>query len=143
MPLDVHMPDPGSLVHAVDLAVSAPTEGVPRERIPVIDDGVVRVTAVPVTHGHAHPALAYRLDTPDGSIVFSGDTTANDDLIALARGADILVHQVADLDYLAQHGLTGPALERMRALQTDVTEVGGVAERARRARAHSQSLSTR
>jgi ribonuclease BN (tRNA processing enzyme) len=32
--------------------------------------------------------------------VFSGDTTANDDLIALAWGADILVHQVADLGWL-------------------------------------------
>ena len=102
----------------------------PRERISVFDDGVVSVTAVPVTHGHAHPALAYRFDTPDGAIVFSGDTTVNDDLITLARDADILVHQVADLDYLADHGLTGPPLERMRTLQTDVSEVGGVAERA-------------
>jgi ribonuclease BN (tRNA processing enzyme) len=130
MPLDVRMPDPASLAHAVDLSVSAPKEGAARERISVFDDGGVRVTAVPVTHGRAHPALAYRFDTADGAIVFSGDTTVNDDLIALARGADILVHQVADLDYLARQGLAGPALARMRTLQTDVTEVGGVAERA-------------
>jgi ribonuclease BN (tRNA processing enzyme) len=84
-----------------------------------------------VTHGHAVPAFAYRFDTADGSVVFSGDTTANDDLIALAEGADILVHSVADLDYLERHGITGAALERMAALHTDVTEVGGVAERAR------------
>ena len=88
------------------------------------------MTAVPVTHGHAHPALAYRFDTPDGAIVFSGDTTVNEDLIALARDADILVHQVADLGYLERQGLTGPALQRMSALHTDVTEVGTVAERA-------------
>lgn len=130
MPLDVDMPDPGYLVQAVDVPVSAPVEGVPHERIPVFDDGGVTVTAVPVTHGRAHPALAYRFDTPDGAIVFSGDTTVNDDLVALARHADILVHQVADLEYLAQHGLTGPALQRMCSLQTDVTEVGGVAQRA-------------
>jgi ribonuclease BN (tRNA processing enzyme) len=130
MPLDVHMPDPASLVRAIDLPVSAPTAGLPRDRISVFDDGTVRVTAVPVTHGRAHPALAYRFDTPDGAIVFSGDTTVNDDLIALARNADILVHQVADLDYLEHHGLAGPDLRRMCALQTDVTEVGGVAQRA-------------
>ena len=130
MPLDVDMPDPGFLVHAFDVPVSAPREGVPLEHISVFDDGVVRVTAVPVTHGHAHPALAYRFDTPDGAIVFSGDTTVNDDLVALASNADILVHQVADLEYLERHGLTGPALQRMCTLQTDVTEVGGVAERA-------------
>ena len=84
-----------------------------------------------MTHGRAVPALAYRFDTADGSVVFSGDTTVNDDLIALAQGADILVHQVADLGYLERHGTTGAALERMAALHTDVTEVGGVAERAR------------
>jgi ribonuclease BN (tRNA processing enzyme) len=54
----------------------------------------------------------------------------NGDLIDLAQGADVLVHQVADLDYLERHGVTGPALERMAALHTDVSQVGGVAERA-------------
>ena len=83
-----------------------------------------------MTHGRAIPALGYRFDTADGSVAFSGDTTVNDDLIALAQGADILVHQVADLGYLERHGFTGPALERMAALHTDVTQVGGVAERA-------------
>ena len=51
-------------------------------------------------------------------------------LIALAHGADILVHSVADLGYLERHGFTGAALERLAGLHTDVTEVGGVAERA-------------
>ncbi len=72
-----------------------------------------------------------RFDTADGSVVFSGDTCVNDDLIALAQGADILVHHVADLGYLERHGFTGADLDRMAALHTDVTEVGGVAERAR------------
>ncbi len=48
-------------------------------------------------------------DTPHGSVVFSGDTTVDDNLIALATGAD---------------------LEHLRGLHTDVTEVGSVAERA-------------
>jgi ribonuclease BN (tRNA processing enzyme) len=130
MPLDSHMPDAGCLVRATDIHVSAPADGTPRDPIAVFDDGVVRVTTVPVSHGHAHPALAYRFDTSDGAVVFSGDTTVNDDLIALARGAEILVHQVTDLDYLERHGLTGLALERMAGLQTDVNEVGRVAERA-------------
>ena len=130
MPLDCHMPDPGCLVRAMDIDVPAPTAGTRRAPIPVFDDGIVRVTTVPVSHGHAHPALAYRFDTADGAVVFSGDTTVNDDLIALARGAEILVHQVADLGYLERHGLTGPDLERMAGLQTDVDEVGSVAERA-------------
>ncbi len=131
MPLDVHMPDPGLLVRAIDIPVPAPMAGDIRRPITVLEDEIVRVTAVPVTHGHAHPALAYRFDTSDGSVVFSGDTTVNEGLIAFARDADVLVHQVADLDYLERHGLTGAALQRMAALHTDVTQVGGVAERAR------------
>jgi ribonuclease BN (tRNA processing enzyme) len=131
MPLDAHMPDPGLLVRAIDISVPAPMTGDLRRPITVFEDEIVRVTSLPVTHGHAHPALAYRFDTSDGSVVFSGDTTVNEGLIAFARDAEILVHQVADLDYLERHGVTGAALERMAALHTDVTEVGSVAERAR------------
>ncbi len=130
MPLDARMPDAGALVRAFDIPVPASTEGTARVPVAVFDDDAVQVTAVAVTHGRAVPALAYRFDTADGSVVFSGDTTVNDDLIALARGADILVHQVADLGYLRQHGITGAELGRMAALHTDVTQVGGVAERA-------------
>jgi ribonuclease BN (tRNA processing enzyme) len=131
MPLDARMPDPGGLVRAVDIPVRAPADGEAQQPVVVLDDGGVRVTAIAVTHGHVMPALAYRFDTADGSVVFSGDTTVNDDLIALAREADILVHCVADLGYLERHGTTGAELERMAGLHTDVTQVGGVAERAR------------
>ena len=127
MPLDAAMPDAGELVRGIDIELPA-TAGHPSV---VLDDGAVRVTAVTVTHGHAVPALAYRFDTADGSVVFSGDTTVNDDLIALAQGAALLVHHVADLGYLERHGLSGAALARQAGLHTDVTQVGGVAERAR------------
>jgi ribonuclease BN (tRNA processing enzyme) len=130
MPLDAHMPDPAALVRGVDILIPPQTEGNTQTSVVVFEDQMIRVTAVAVTHGRAVPALAYRFDTADGSVVFSGDTTVNDNLIALAQGADILVHQVADLNYLERHGISGPALERMAALHTDITEVGGVAERA-------------
>jgi ribonuclease BN (tRNA processing enzyme) len=124
MPLDAEMPDAGQLVRAIDIPVPAATP------VAVFADDAVRVTAVAVSHGHAVPALAYRFDTADGAVVFSGDTTVNENLIALARGADILVHQVADLGFLARGGLAGAGLDRMAGLHTDVTQVGGVAERA-------------
>jgi ribonuclease BN (tRNA processing enzyme) len=125
MPLDARMPDAGSLVRGIDIALEAPPGPVV-----VFEDAAVRVRAVAVTHGRAVPALGYRFDTADGSVVFSGDTTINDDLIALARGADILVHQVADLGYLGRHGEDEAERARMAALLADVTQVGGVAERA-------------
>jgi ribonuclease BN (tRNA processing enzyme) len=131
MPLDARMPDAGGLVRAVDILVPVLDEDGVQQPVVVVDHHGVRVTAVAVTHGHAVPALAYRFDSADGSVVFSGDTTVNDDLVGVAHGADILVHCVADLGYLERHGTTGAELERMAGLHTDVTEVGTVAERAR------------
>jgi ribonuclease BN (tRNA processing enzyme) len=127
MPLDTHMPDPTELVRAADITLQAAD---PHAPVVVLADQAVGVTAVAVSHGRATPALAYRFDTADGSVVFSGDTTVSEALIELAHGADILVHQVADLGYLLSHGVTGPSLERMAALHTDVNQVGGVAERS-------------
>ncbi|HWK11261.1 MAG TPA: MBL fold metallo-hydrolase [Vicinamibacterales bacterium] len=60
----------------------------------VMRDDVVRVTAARVEHPLVPVALAYRFDCPDRSIVFSGDTRRSDHLVALARGADVLVHEV-------------------------------------------------
>ena len=130
MPLDAVMPDAGALVRGVDIRVPTENEGGAQVPVVVFEDDAVQVNAIAVTHGRALPALAYRFDTADGSVVFSGDTTVNDDLVALAQGADILVHCVADLNYLEKDGITGVALERMASLHTDVSEVGGVAERA-------------
>src|ERR1700728_1246964 len=131
MPLDAHMPDAGALVRASDIPVPAWTERLTQVPVVVFDDGAIRVTAVAVPHGRAIPALAYRFDTAAGSGAFSGDTAVNEDLIALAADADILVHQVADLAYLKRQGAGRAELERMEASLTDVTQVGHVAERAR------------
>ena len=61
-------------------------------------DDNVRVTAFLVDHGEAKPAYGYRLDTPDRSIVFSGDTAPSENLVEAAQGADILVHEVLSVD---------------------------------------------
>ena len=37
----------------------------------------MKITATLVDHHPTAPAFAYRFDTPDGSIVVSGDTTVN------------------------------------------------------------------
>jgi ribonuclease BN (tRNA processing enzyme) len=60
---------------------------------PVLQDENVKVTAALVSHPPVVPAFAYRFDTADRSIVISGDTARSDNLIALARGADVLVHE--------------------------------------------------
>jgi ribonuclease BN (tRNA processing enzyme) len=59
----------------------------------VMEDSNVRVTAALVHHPPVAPAFAYRFDTADRSIVISGDTTPTERLVALARRADVLVHE--------------------------------------------------
>ena len=59
----------------------------------VMRDDNVRVTCTLVDHPPVKPALAYRFDTADRSIVISGDTHRSDNLVQLARGVDVLVHE--------------------------------------------------
>ena len=68
----------------------------PMEPFEVWRDERVTVTAILVPHGLVYPNLAYRFDTAAGSVVFSGDTAVSPNLVRLARGADILVHEAID-----------------------------------------------
>jgi ribonuclease BN (tRNA processing enzyme) len=58
----------------------------------VLRDDAVTITSTLVDHPPVFPALAYRVDGPDRSIVISGDTRPSSNLVTLAHGADILVH---------------------------------------------------
>ena len=56
----------------------------------------VRVTAILVEHGGAiRPAYGFRIDYRGRSVVLSGDTEPNDNLIRYATGVDLLIHQVS------------------------------------------------
>jgi ribonuclease BN (tRNA processing enzyme) len=56
-------------------------------------DARVRVTCATVDHYTVKPAFAYRFDMPGRSVVVSGDTTYSENLVNLARGADLLIHE--------------------------------------------------
>jgi ribonuclease BN (tRNA processing enzyme) len=75
----------------------------------------LRVSAARVRHPPITHAYAYRFDAPDRSIVLSGDTTYSPELIALAKGADVLVHEVmhlAGLDRLLSRNPNAPTLRK-------------------------------
>lgn len=60
----------------------------------VHQDGRVKVTAAINRHPPVTLSFAYRFDATDRSVVISGDTAVSDEVIALAKGADVLVHEV-------------------------------------------------
>ena len=60
----------------------------------IYEDENLKVTVFPVDHGEAKPAYGFRFDTHDMSVVFSGDTSPNKNVIDAAKGADVLVHEV-------------------------------------------------
>jgi len=75
----------------------------------IFGDDRITVTAIENTHfparskaGMPHRSLALRVVTKDRSIVFAGDTAYSANVAKLARGADVLVCEVADATVLAQ-----------------------------------------
>ncbi len=103
----------------------------------IFKDDLVRVTATLVNHYQVYPSFAFRFDTADGSLVISGDTgpDTSGNLQKLAKGADVLVHEVLDDLYVkAAFGddpKNGPEPELYRHMvtaHTSSTKVGNVAE---------------
>lgn len=101
----------------------------------VYEDENIKVSATEVPHGAAKPAYAFRFETADRSIVFSGDTACSEKLIKLAKNADILVHEVLNLAAVdAVVNATDPGNEPLKRhiieAHTPMEEVGHVAAAA-------------
>jgi len=132
------------LVEAHDIAIppvagfKSPNETPSPDMPPfkVFEDDRVRVSATLVDHFPIWPAFAFRFDTDEGSVVFSGDTNPSKNLIKLAKGADVLVHEVIVIDWVNRlfPEPRSVALEGLRQhllnAHTPVDQVGKVAEAA-------------
>ena len=120
---DEARPDPHGLIEVHELSGGGP----------VYEDENVRISTCLVDHPPMI-AHAYRIDAPDRSYVFSGDTTPNDDLIALAQGADILVHEVMHLPSIDSLVEAAGAPEGLRShlvnSHTSTADVGRIARTA-------------
>jgi ribonuclease BN (tRNA processing enzyme) len=95
-------------------------------------DGV-RVTAIAVPHGSWKQAFAFRIDTPDRSIVISGDTAPSAALEKASAGVDVLVHEVYSAAHLAPEKRPGGEFwpQYMREFHTSDREIGAIADRAK------------
>jgi ribonuclease BN (tRNA processing enzyme) len=100
----------------------------------VFNDEAVKVTSAVVPHPPVQPALAYRFDTADRSIVISGDTAPSDNLIRLAKGADVLVHEAMYLPAIDRLAARVPNATRLKqhilASHTAAEDAGRVAQAA-------------
>lgn len=103
----------------------------------VYEDDNVIVTATRVYHDQDVPdAYGYRFDIKKGpsagkSVVFSGDTVKNDQLIALARDATMLVHEVSINELAGKIAPKGSALyKHLINSHTDVAEIPVIAKEA-------------
>lgn len=117
----------------------------------IFQDDKIRVTAAENTHYALMPApsrkqmksYSYRIETPHGVVVFTGDTGPSEAVIGLAQGADVLVTEVEDLNQILRF-VTGMAernhwppdrtaglMAHMRNEHLDQEQVGNMAAKAR------------
>jgi len=95
----------------------------------VYRDAEVTVTAFAVDHKPVEPAFGYRFDSDGRSVVVSGDTRPNDNLVRYAKDADVLVHEALLPEYLDT--VDDPEVaERLKSYHTTPEEAGAIARRA-------------
>ncbi|WP_157554931.1 MBL fold metallo-hydrolase [Nocardia crassostreae] len=136
---DAWLADPNSLmaVHDIELPPvgadwnnTSPT----MSPFPVMADDRVKVSATLVRHDDVFPAFAFRFDLDGGkSVTFSGDTVKSDNLITLAHGTDLLVHEaIFDIPAHPEASATPGTMpaDYMQRSHTSAREVGEVAQAA-------------
>jgi ribonuclease BN (tRNA processing enzyme) len=107
---------------------------------PVYADENVKVTALALPRAAGKPpvAFAYRFETPGGSVVFTGATGAREALAPFARGADVLVSEVFDIEGIVRQtgsrettaALRDRVMTHMRTNHLDPEQIGALAAAA-------------
>ncbi len=127
--------------YALDIKIRLEDEKLPPEGIATFveefeKDGVVyekngvKVVAFEVNHGPAiKPAVGYRIEYKGHSVVISGDTRYDQNVIKYGTGADLLVHEVGSArpELLA----TSVPVQRIIAHHTTPREAGMVFSQAK------------
>ena len=95
----------------------------------VYDDGNVKITAFAVDHRPVVNAFGYRFESGGRTVVISGDTRPNENLVRYAKGADVLVLEA----YLPEHFArvdTPEVAARLTRYHTSAEEAGELAAKA-------------
>jgi len=93
-------------------------------------DRAVVVESVAVHHEPVPDAVAYKVTTPDGSVVISGDTRVCQEVEDFSRHANVLVHEAcrrAPLAFVIEHI---PRIKSILDYHADSIALGAMAQRA-------------
>ena len=95
----------------------------------VFRDSRITVTAFAVPHADWKFAFGYRIQTPDGVIVLSGDERPSDVVISQCNGCEVLIHEV----YSDSGFTTIPAIRQKyhAHAHTSATQLGDIATKAK------------
>ena len=115
--------------HALERVSHAPIVQVHEVKSGVVyKDENVTVSAFLVQHGSWDEALGYRFDTPDRSIVISGDTAPTESVVNACNGCDVLLHEMYDETL---PGNNAPSPEYFAAFHTNPQQLAVIAGKAR------------
>ncbi|MBG6084755.1 MBL fold metallo-hydrolase [Zhihengliuella flava] len=142
--IDALRPSPMDRFIASDIEIPAASGYHPNENptpanlepFEVYRDENVTVTATLVEHPPIAPAFAFRFDTAEGSVTISGDTAPCENLVRLARGTDVLLHEAIDFDWVERSygGINTEAarasMDHHRKSHTSPAQAIALAERA-------------
>lgn len=124
---DEARPDLSALLNTVDLNIPASSSAEAGRPFNVYEDNRIKVTGILVNHPPVWPALAFRVDTDAGSVVFSGDTAECEAMAVLAAGADVLVHEAVNLDFYMGKGFAPEFVNHQSVSHTTPEGAGRVA----------------
>jgi len=90
----------------------------------VYDKNGLKIRAFLVDHGRIKPAYGYRIDYAGRSVVISGDTRFNENVIRFSQGVDLLVHEVIGMsDEFLQKSEFGKTIASNHTTPQDAGEV--------------------
>ena len=118
--------------HAEDVTVGD------EEIVTVHEDGRISIEAFQVDHPHWPHAYGYRIQVAEKTIVVSGDTKPSDGIRRYAVGADYLIHEAYNRDFMQIVGeqleqidvpISAARIGRIGEVHTDTLELANIAQK--------------
>ena len=90
----------------------------------VFDSQDTKIHAFSVAHAPIHPAVGYKIQYKDRSIVISGDTTPSVHVAKAAQGVDVLIHEAMSMELmkLLQEGAKTAKRDKLEQIMKDITD---------------------